>query len=236
MTSYASDFLDFIQREAPEGTRNAVPHSYTGDTHIHYGLRVPEMRAFVKEWLKAHKATLTYDDWLATIDELYKSDSLEEKSFASNLLARFPKFRQQLPLAKMVEWLEELEGWAEVDSASYGNFSGKEMLDRWDEWEPFLREIAANANIHKRRASLVFLTKPIRETENDDRFFNLALEFIEQLKHEKHKLITKAISWVLRESIKQHRNAVAAYVEQNEDSLPAIARREFKKKLETGKK
>jgi 3-methyladenine DNA glycosylase AlkD len=64
----------------------------------------------------------------------------------------------------------------------------------------------------------------------------MGLSIVESLKHEKDKLITKAISWILRESIKQHRDAVGAYVGKNADNLPAIAIREFRKKFETGTK
>ena len=89
--------------------------------------------------------------------------------------------------------------------------------------------------IQHRRASLVFLVKPLLDSD-DERFISTALGNVEALKHEKDKLITKAVSWILRSSVKRHRETVGEYVFKNEASFPAIALREFKKKYTTGTK
>ena len=70
----------------------------------------------------------------------------------------------------------------------------------------------------------------------DEEVADTALENIELLKHEKEILITKAISWVLRSMIRHHREKVAEYLEENAATLPAIAVRETRTKLSTGKK
>ena len=49
-------------------------------------------------------------------------------------------------------------------------------------------------------------------------------------------MITKAVSWALREMVKQHRERVAAYLEANRDLLAAHVVREVSNKLETGLK
>ncbi|MDP2951009.1 MAG: DNA alkylation repair protein, partial [bacterium] len=64
----------------------------------------------------------------------------------------------------------------------------------------------------------------------------LAFENIEKLKPEKDILITKAISWLLRNLIKYHKKEVADYLKKNKNSLPKIAVRETEKKIKTGKK
>lgn len=233
--SHIDSFLTFIKSQASSEERYHSSGEYTGGNHIHYGLRAPIMHGFVKEWVAEHKKSLTYDDWEGLLDSLYHGHSFEERAMAGMVLSRFPKFRLELPLELFDEWLTGLEGWAEVDSTCQTVFTAKDFNARWGEWEPFLRQLVVSQNINKRRASLVLLIKPIRDTD-DQKFLNLGLEFVDQLKREKDKLITKAISWILRESIKQHRKAVHQYVEANADGLPAIAVREFRKKYETGKK
>ena len=71
---------------------------------------------------------------------------------------------------------------------------------------------------------------------DDIRFRDLAFANIEVLKAEKAILITKAVSWLLRSMTSRHHAAVAAYVEANAASLPAIAVRETRTKLRTGTK
>jgi 3-methyladenine DNA glycosylase AlkD len=75
----------------------------------------------------------------------------------------------------------------------------------------------------------------VSQSANEE-FADLAFTLINRLKHEKDILITKAISWLLRAMIKNHKSKVAAYLQKNYDKLPKIAARETKRKLETGRK
>ena len=82
---------------------------------------------------------------------------------------------------------------------------------------------------------MVLLTGPVRNSE-DKRLSELAFGNIDELKHEKNILITKAISWLLRDLIKHHREEVERYIEQNRATLPRIAVRETVNKLKSGRK
>ena len=233
--SHYDNFIAYIQNNASQEEHYHLSAEYTGGNHIHYGLRTPLMRGFIKSWYAENKKTLDYEEWETLLNALYHGKSFEERAMASMVMSRFPKFRLELSLGRLDVWLSQLVGWAEVDSTCQMVFTDKDFDARWEAWEPFLRGLCADGNINKRRASIVLLIKPIRDTK-EKRFFNLGMEFVDVLKVEKDKLITKAISWILRESIKQHRQDVAKYVGENQDSLPAIAVREFRKKLETGRK
>ncbi|MEL6310091.1 MAG: DNA alkylation repair protein, partial [Chloroflexota bacterium] len=151
------------------------------------------------------------------------------------MLGHYKPFRQQVPLDVLDSWIGQLEGWREIDTTCQSNYTAQELLAEWDSWDDFLLGLAARDTIQHRRASLVLLVKPVRENA-DSRLIDTALANVERLKGETDILITKAISWVLREAVKRHREAVGVYVEANAESLPAIAVREFKKKFETGKK
>ena len=57
-----------------------------------------------------------------------------------------------------------------------------------------------------------------------------------RVKDERHPMITKAVSWALRELTKTHRDNVAGYVEKNRDILAPHITREVSNKLKTGLK
>lgn len=230
--NHADDFHDFVRSHGADKRGDSFHAS--GSTRVHYGLSNPTMRGFVKTWAAAHP-DLTFDDWRETLDALYQAESIDEACMAGFMLGHYGKFRRMLPLATLDSWIGHLQGWREIDTTCQSNFSAKEVLNAWHQWEPFLVDLSKRETIQHRRASLVLLVKPVRES-SDSRLIAIGLANVERLKHETDKLITKAISWLLRQAIKQHREAVAAYVVENEASLPRIAVREFHKKLETGKK
>src|SRR5690606_21118773 len=114
-------------------------------------------------------------------------------------------------------------------------WNGADMIARWHEWQPFLASCAVDPNISLRRASLVLLCKPNR-TLNDQGLRKQAFANIETLKGERAGLITKAVSWLLRDLTAMNPREVAAYLDANAATLPAIALRETRNKLATGRK
>jgi len=236
MNPHHANLLDQFKTIARDrGTEGQRPeHIELGIDRICYGLRNPDRREIMLTWIKAHK-DLSYDDWLALCDSLYHGDSYEERCASQTLLDKYPKYRRQLPLSQLDSWLGQLEGWAEVDTTCQSIFTHKDLLSDWDAWGTFLETLSQDDNMNKRRASLVLLVRPVSKSD-DDRLLKQMFANVERLKHEDHKLITKAISWVLREASRQHHGAISAYIDENADSLPAIAVRETRKKLETGKK
>lgn len=81
----------------------------------------------------------------------------------------------------------------------------------------------------------MLLTGPVRYSD-DPRLLEAALGAVARLQAERDILITKAVSWLLRNLTLRHRAAVVAYVAENRAALPAIAVREVTAKLETGRK
>ena len=108
-------------------------------------------------------------------------------------------------------------------------------MENWSGWKKLTLKLNKSKNINKRRASIVLLCKPLTRTE-DERVQKLTFQLVDQLKSEKEILITKAVSWTLRSMVKLHKKPLAAYLEKNKKSLPAIAVRETLTKLKTGKK
>jgi 3-methyladenine DNA glycosylase AlkD len=109
------------------------------------------------------------------------------------------------------------------------------LLEDWPAWRSLVKRLARDSSLHRRRAALVLLVGPVRHCR-DARLRELALETIDTLKAQREIMITKAISWLLRSLITQHRDAVARYLEANAADLPKIAVRETRTKLATGRK
>ncbi len=70
----------------------------------------------------------------------------------------------------------------------------------------------------------------------DPGILDLTLRLVDRVKEERHPMITKAVSWVLRGLTKHHRDRAAAYLEENRDVLAAHVVREVNNKLRTGLK
>jgi len=204
-----------------------------GTSKFCYQISVPVRRKIVREWTKT--SDISPDEFIGLLDLLYRGRSHEEISFAGLLLEGMPALRKTVPPEKLEEWLNYTEGWAEVDSLCQSNFSAAEMFEKWNKWKKLLEKLSQNPNPHKIRASMVLLVKPSRES-SDPRISDLALTTIERHKEKTNILITKAISWLLRSLIVNHRPEVEEYLSKNRLTLPKIAVRETERKLLTGKK
>ncbi|OGC51697.1 hypothetical protein A2982_03440 [candidate division WWE3 bacterium RIFCSPLOWO2_01_FULL_39_13] len=209
-------------------------NKYIGTKRIYYNIKTEVINNLVKNWIKEHK-NLGISEYTELLNSLFKGESHEESSLGGKLLGYLPKLRSELNPQAIDKWLDNADGWAEVDCICQANFTSKELLQKWIEWENLISKFSTDKNVHKKRASLVLLTKPARQSD-DSRISKLAFKNIEKLKGEKDILITKAVSWLLRDLIKNHRRQVEDYLSKKGDSLSKIAVRETKKKLLTGRK
>ncbi len=208
---------------------------YAGHSDKTYSLTNPQLKTLLNNWHTQHK-DIGFNDFQNLLDSIYvQSESATEKYLGGGILKLFPEYRKQLDPKRLDRWLENLTGWAQIDSLCQSNFGAEEMLNNWDIWKKTLVGFNKSLHISKRRASLVLLTKPVRDS-TDARLKELAFTNIDRLKSEKNKLISKAISWLLREMTKLHKSDVYKYVKENKEKLPAIAVRETLRKIETGKK
>lgn len=224
--------LNVIRKAGKPG--GALGESYLGSKHKFYNVTVPLRRKIAKDWLRARKG-IAPRDFFAVLNSLFKGASHEEKTVAALLLAYANDMRAQVRPKDIDGWLTHLDGWAEIDGLCQNVFKAEEMLADWPAWKKLIEKLVRDKDINKRRASLVLLVGPTHYSD-DARFRDLAFANIERLKGEKEILITKAVSWLLRSMTTRHAKEVARYLAANTDSLPAIALRETRKKLETGTK
>lgn len=229
-----NSIIQALEKNKGKGTRQSSDDGYINSGHYYYDISVPVRRGIAKNWLKNNKG-ISLSDFFSVIDGLYAGKSHDEKSIASILLGYNKPARLGVKLDQLDKWLNHLVGWSEIDSICQNVFTYEELLSDWKGWNSFIKNLASDKNINKRRASIVLLTGPVAYSD-DDRIKDLALEVIEKLKDEKPIIITKAVSWLLRSMIKNHRKVVADYIKNNMETLPKIAVRETLRKLKTGRK
>lgn len=207
---------------------------YLGSNKTYQGIGTKAMIKIAKDLIEEN--TFTKESLIELMDSLYENaTTFTEVAMAAYLLGKLPNIRKNMDLKHLDHWLNYTSGWAENDVLCQSNFTAEEVLDRWPEWEKLLKKFVKDDNINKRRASLVLLTKPLRQSD-DPRISKLAFEQVDKLKHEKDILITKAVSWVLRSLVKFHPEEVSIYLDNNSETLPKIALRETRSKLLTGRK
>jgi 3-methyladenine DNA glycosylase AlkD len=228
-----ADGLKRIARE--KGAQSGFQaSSYMGTSKVYLYIRAADVGEFAREWAHDHPA-LTGDEFSQLLDRLSLSSIHNEYAFLGVLLGRYPKLRKGMNPALLSGWLDHAEGWAEVDTICQSNFPADDMIAKWDIWEPLLVAFNHDPNVHKRRASLVLLNRALRESP-DARFSDLSFANIIRLEPERDILITKAISWILRDLVKFHRGEVEAFLCEHAERLPKIAIRETRNKLNSGRK
>jgi 3-methyladenine DNA glycosylase AlkD len=229
------ELLDALREAArPVTPERSDPQRYHGAERPYLNVSAPVQRRIARAWASAHKAAAPAEV-LAVAGSLFAGASHDEKTLGALLLEAHRPARAAAGPADVDRWLDHLTGWSEVDSVCQNLFPAEQLLADWPAWKALIVALAASDNIDKRRASLVLLTGTSYRSA-DPRLSQLAFATIERLKHERPILITKAVSWLLRSLVKQHAAEVAAYLEVQAASLPAIAVRETRTKLATGRK
>jgi len=223
--------LEALPARTPD---QAFIRRYLGTPRRVLGVRIDDLRRLAKTTVQQHKA---WNDaqWLALLDQLYTGDLFEQRALAGILLGALHPLRHRLELQRLREWVDGQVGWAEVDITCQSAWSDKEVLARWPEWDPFLDSLSLSANVSLRRASLVLLVTPLRHNPNAT-LTQRALINVQRLQIERDRMITKAVSWVLRSMIAEQPETVRAYLSEHAHTLPTTVVREVRKKLETGRK
>jgi len=208
--------------------------AYTGSPNPLLGVAIPHLRRLARHWLAANR-TVPPEAILTVADGLLAGALHDEKTLGAIIVGYSRAARAAATPARVDGWLGGLVGWAEVDALCANAFEAQDLLADWSSWGAWLRRLARDPNINKRRASLVLLTGPVRSSD-DPRLVEAALANIANLQAERSILITKAVSWLLRSLVARHRDAVVRYLAAHRAALPALAAREVSAKLETGRK
>lgn len=208
--------------------------NYLGTDKIYHSFSTKQISDLAKKIVTENN--LDEDKTINLLNSLYQNGTTyTEIALAALILSNSPKVLKNFDPKNLDLWLNYTCGWAENDILCQSNFTSEILLNNWPSWQKILKEFNQSTNINKRRASLVLLTKSLRQSD-DSRLSKLAFQQIENLKSEKEILITKAVSWLLRSLVAFHKDELLDYLAKNKDSLPKIAYREALTKATTGRK
>ena len=229
-----------IIQEISQIKSNSTPENisfgqrYIGTDKPYHGFTTKQITDLAKKIFKENQ--LNSDEIIQLLNSLYQhGTSYTEIVLGPMILSLSPLTLKNFDPQNLDLWLNYTHGWAENDVLCQSNYTADILLSNWSEWQKILKEFNQSSNINKRRASLVLLTKSLRQS-NDPRLSKLAFTNVEHLKGETDILITKAVSWILRSLVSFHKDEVLKYLEDNKDSLPKIAYRETLSKALTGRK
>jgi 3-methyladenine DNA glycosylase AlkD len=208
--------------------------SYSGSGRPFLNVSAPDRRRTIKAWLARHR-TAPETELLALADSLFEGEMHEERTLGALMLQASLRARRAATPAKVDGWLGQLNGWAEIDTLCASVFGPADLATDWPAWRYLIERLREDPNINKRRAALVLLVTPTRSSD-EVRFRDLGLATVERLQGERDILITKAVSWLLRAMSPRHASEVAAYLDAHAADLPAVAVRETRAKLRTGRK
>ena len=234
LNTYHAEILKSIQKHAGRPTKHTFSDSYLGNSHPRYAIGVPSLRKIAKDWMRSHR-DLGAVEFAAMIESFIKAPSSTEKCMAGILLDNSTKEQRKFDPILFDNWLDHLEGWAEIDSVCTSKYTKTEITGQWKSWKSLITRFSKSRNINKRRASLVIFCSPLRSIK-DERMADLALATVDRLKSEKSILITNAISCVLRSMENLYRERLQLYLKVNAATLPRVAVRETTIKLTTGLK
>lgn len=197
-----------------------------------YGVRMPDLRQIAASWKAGHQQA-GRDDVLSVGEVLWTGASLEERTLANLLLASYPKVVAGLPWEALDRWRRLVDNWGVGDALGTMVF-GPWLLANPDDRLHYLETLIADEDLWSRRLALV-ATVPINRravTAVPD----LTLELVDRVKLEREPMISKAVSWALRELSKSNPDRVAAYLDDNRTQLAGHVVREVQNKLATGLK
>jgi len=215
--------------EAYKAGNQAVVHG----TLEMVGVRMPDLRQIAKDWKRAHES-VSHDELLSLVEALWNGGLQEERILAMELLQTQRRLILGLAWDHFDRWRCKAENWVLTDTL------GSRILAPWILAEPesrleFLSGLVADEDLWSRRLALV-TTCPINRGHTGLTIPDLTLELVERVKAERDPMITKAVSWSLRELSKTHPDVVAVYVDRQRDTLAAHVIREVENKLRTGLK
>jgi 3-methyladenine DNA glycosylase AlkD len=224
--------LDQIKQNADPGHQKVMSRVIPTGLKI-YGLRTPVLREITLSWQRAHQE-VAHEDLVLLVEVLWDGESREERMAALELLQHYPHSIPDLTWAHFEDWRRDLDNWELTDVLGLA-ILGPWVLHDQDARVQHLQDLIADEDVWSRRLALVS-TVGLNRGRKDAGFPALTLELIDQVKEERHPMITKALSWTLRVMGKNHPDQVTAYLEENGDALAPHVVREVTNKLNTGAK
>ena len=228
--TWHEELLSEIERLAdPEYREGSLMVAPTAQ-RVH-GVRTPDSRRLARAWRRANRGVepqLTR----SLVESLWNGESRDERVLGLEILYLQPVIVRDLGRDRFDRWRLDIDNWGVCD------FLATRILGPWAEADPddrlaYLEILIGDTHLFSRRLGLV---SSVPLNRDGSTYGEWTLSQIDRLLDERDPMITRAVSWALRQMIKHQAPEVAAYVESRGDRLAALPRREVRNKLKTGRK
>ncbi len=125
--------LQAIKEKAGKPTHHTFLDNYLGNQHPRYAISAPVLRAMAKDWVSAHR-DVPANEFAELLTALIHGESSTEKWMAGMLLDYSRPDQRKFDPKLFDEWLDHLEGWAEVDSVCTNKYTRTEIAGQWRKW------------------------------------------------------------------------------------------------------
>lgn len=228
-----SDQILSALRDCASESRRALTLQHAPTQLEVIGVTMPEVNAITREAATAWRQ-LPVDDRWSGLRALLASGVLEAHLVAWDVLAKDRKALTALTPSAARELMSGLDNWVTVDTL------GPRVLGvAWRQGalsDDFVRGLQHAENPFERRLALTMTIALNLKSRGGRGDAPRTLEVVERALDDRHDLVIKAVSWALRQLVDWDREAVIAFLEENEERLAARVRREVQRKLDTGKK
>ena len=198
-----------------------------------YGARVGDLRATAAGWLRAHPDA-TGPQVAELADRLWNAGIREEQLVACFLLAGHRAALAATDPDRVRAWCALLDNWETTDQLGMNVLGPLVALDPAGRLG-LLEALVADPHPWTRRVALVACTRLARAGDAA-RWWPRVAGLVLALAGDRQAALAKASSWVLRSWLGPCPAEVAAFVDANAGTLPAVAVRETRTKLATGAK
>ncbi len=197
------------------------------------GVTVPNEKIVLKE-LRNETKKFTGREKIAVAIALSDTGIFECQHIALEYLGKDKKALKELTSADLEKLNRNMDNWVSVDC-----YAGYLFGYAWREGvvsTESIKELYQSDNFWNRRIAIVSTVALNQKARGGLGDAKRTLEVCELAVDDHQDMITKALSWALRELAKIDAEPVADFIAKFEDRLHKRVLREVKKKLETGRK
>jgi 3-methyladenine DNA glycosylase AlkD len=234
-----NDYQKYLNKKF-NSIRAAQEKRYLYSDLKHYGLSVPEIKAFFKLH-KSYFVGLSKNEALSLIKTLWSTASYEERALALLILQTH---KEKLTISDM-PFIEKLmrdsKGWVLLDALIIPIMPT--ILDRNESAYKYLSKWIKDGDFWVRRSALLSQILFFRKGSGDRKlFFKMAQEQFDErwidnvykgteAKKRARFFIRKAIGWALREMSVKNPEAVSSFLKKYKDKMSGLTFREGSKRL-----
>ena len=223
-----SEFVSGELQKHANPTNAVQMQAYLKTEKPFYGVKAPTLNSIVKDVKETFQFT-TQTEYNDIILHLWSLPHREEKYVSVKLAIKCSKFITLDALPVFEKMIREGQWWDFIDPVST-NLVGKLLKKYPTEMNKILDKWIEDEDMWIRRSAIL---SHLKHKENTDQ--KRLFEYCLQCAHEKEFFIRKAIGWALREYSKTKPEVVSNFIQEHNETLSNLSKREGMKHINSNK-